>query len=73
MPIAFLVASGIFLANGICSEQASHGGDAGPGDGRTQRSTTMKPLSILGWYRILRSHHHWTVFQSVRYAVWLAR
>jgi hypothetical protein len=33
----------------------------------------MKPLSILGWYRILCGHHHWTIFQSVRYAVWLAR
>jgi hypothetical protein len=33
----------------------------------------MKPLSILGWYRTLRSHHHWTIFQSIRYALWLAR
>jgi hypothetical protein len=33
--------------------------------------TAMK--SILVWYRILRTHHHWAVFQAVRYAMWLAR
>jgi hypothetical protein len=33
----------------------------------------MKSLSTLGWYRILRAHHRWTIFQSIRYAVWLAR
>ena len=33
----------------------------------------MKPLSILEWYRILRFEHHWTIFQCVRYALWLAR
>ncbi len=33
----------------------------------------MKPLSILNWYRILRAHHRWTIFQSVRYALWLVR
>ena len=32
----------------------------------------MKPLSILEWYRILRAHHQWTMFQSIRYALWLA-
>jgi hypothetical protein len=33
----------------------------------------MKPLSILDWYRILRGQHNWTRFQSIRFAVWLAR
>jgi hypothetical protein len=33
----------------------------------------MKTLSITGWYRILRAHHHWTIFQAIRYALWLAR
>jgi hypothetical protein len=33
----------------------------------------MKPLSILDWYRILRARHQWTKFQSIRYALWLAR
>jgi hypothetical protein len=33
----------------------------------------MKPLSILDWYRILRAHQQWTIFQSFRYALWLAR
>jgi hypothetical protein len=32
---------------------------------------TMKPLSMMQWYRVLRAHHHWTVFQSIRYALWL--
>jgi hypothetical protein len=40
--------------------------------GRRQECT-MKPLSILEWYRILRFEHQWTIFQSVRYALWLAR
>jgi hypothetical protein len=32
----------------------------------------MNPLPILGWYRILRGQHRWTIFQSIRYALWLA-
>jgi hypothetical protein len=30
-------------------------------------------ISILGWYRILRAHHQWAMFQAIRYALWLAR
>ena len=37
------------------------------------RSEAMKPLLILGWYRILRTQHQWTIFQSIRYALWLTR
>jgi hypothetical protein len=33
----------------------------------------MKKLSILHWYRILRAQHEWTLFQSIRFALWLAR
>lgn len=33
----------------------------------------MKRLSVLGWFRILRAHHHWTIFQAIRYALWLSR
>ena len=33
----------------------------------------MKRQSILAWYRILRAHHQWTLFQAIRYALWLAR
>jgi hypothetical protein len=33
----------------------------------------MEHPSILGWYRILRGQRHWTIFQSIRYALWLAR
>jgi hypothetical protein len=33
----------------------------------------MKSQSILDWYRILRAHRQWTMFQAIRYALWLAR
>jgi hypothetical protein len=33
----------------------------------------MKTLSVLDWYRVLRAHHEWTLFQAIRYALWLAR
>ncbi len=33
----------------------------------------MKSLSVFVWYRILRTHYQWTVFQAIRYALWLAR
>lgn len=28
----------------------------------------MKQPSILEWYRILRAHRRWTIFQAIRYA-----
>jgi hypothetical protein len=34
---------------------------------------SMKRKSVLEWYSVLRTHHHWTVFQAIRYALWLAR
>jgi len=33
----------------------------------------MKRPSFLGWYETLRTRHHWSVLQSVRYALWLSR
>ena len=33
----------------------------------------MTRVSILEWYRILRIHREWTIFQAVRFALWLAR
>jgi hypothetical protein len=38
-----------------------------------QTSAATKSPSILGWYYILRAHHQWTVFQAIRYALWLSR
>jgi hypothetical protein len=38
-----------------------------------ERSATVKSPSLLGWYHILRAQHHWTVFQAIRYALWLLR
>jgi hypothetical protein len=33
----------------------------------------MTRLSFLGWYRILRVHDQWMMFQAIRYALCLAR
>jgi len=33
----------------------------------------MKPQSFLDWYRILRTHYQWPLFEAIRYALWLAR
>lgn len=41
--------------------------------GESGGDTIMKRLSIFDWYRVLRVHHQWTIFQAVRYALWLAR
>jgi hypothetical protein len=38
-----------------------------------KRSAIVKFSSLVDWYHILRAHHHWTVFQAIRYALWLAR
>lgn len=35
--------------------------------------SNLRGTSIFEWYRILRAHYHWTVFQAIRYALWLAR
>jgi len=40
-------------------------------EGATRRSTELP--SLLGWYRILRAHYQWPLFQAIRYALWLAR
>lgn len=33
----------------------------------------MNRNTFFYWYRILRAHYSWTMFQSIRYALWLAR
>jgi hypothetical protein len=38
-----------------------------------ERHNMNPSLSILNWYRILRGHYHWPLFQAIRYALWLAR
>lgn len=37
----------------------------------TSRSTERP--SVLGWYRILRAHYQWPLFEAIRYALWLSR
>jgi hypothetical protein len=40
--------------------------------GNATANTTKRP-SILKWYRILRVHYHWPLFQAIRYALWLSQ
>ena len=37
------------------------------------KSKSPEQLSILDWYRILRTHYHWPLFEAIRYALWLSR
>ncbi len=38
-----------------------------------ERSATVQPSSLFRWYHILRAQYHCSVFQAIRYALWLAR
>ena len=40
--------------------------------GNATANPTKRP-SILMWYRILRVHYRWPVFQAIRYALWLSQ
>ena len=40
---------------------------------RDDESKSMKQPSLLGWYRILRMHYQWHLFEAIRYALWLSR
>jgi hypothetical protein len=33
----------------------------------------MKRIRFAEWYRILRVHYQWPLFEAVRYALWLSR
>lgn len=39
----------------------------------SKRGAIMERLSLFHWYQVLRVHHQWTMFQAIRYALWLAR
>ena len=59
---------------GFCGEttgRQTHRSDDRLEGHRTSAAT--KSPSLLGWYHILRTHHQWTVFQAIRYALWLTR
>jgi hypothetical protein len=32
-----------------------------------------KRFTVLHWYNVLRAHYHFTVFEAIRCALWLAR
>ncbi len=36
-------------------------------------SRSSERPSVLGWYRILRAHYQWPLFEAIRYALWLSR
>jgi hypothetical protein len=38
-----------------------------------REGNSVKSSSLFAWYHILRTQYHWTVFQAIRYALWLAR
>lgn len=59
---------------GICGFSASTPEQPRP-NARLEKFQTsaMKLPSLLDWYHILRAHHQWTVFQAIRYALWLTR
>jgi hypothetical protein len=40
---------------------------------KNDNSGRMKRPSVLGWYRILRAHYQWPLFEAIRYALWLSR
>src|SRR6266852_4123146 len=42
-------------------------------NGSSRGGAIMKQPSVLEWYRILRAHHLFTIFQAIRYALWLTR
>ena len=40
---------------------------------RDSKATTAKPPGVLNWYRILRMHYRFPLFEAIRIALWLAR
>jgi len=38
-----------------------------------ERQGVMKSFSILYWYSVLRGHYQLTMFDAIRYALWLSR
>lgn len=34
---------------------------------------TLERPSVLSWYRILRTHYQWPLFEAIRYALLLSR
>lgn len=59
---------------GICGFSGETGEQLRPNVHLEESQTSaMKSPSLLVWYYILRAHHQWTVFQAIRYALWLTR
>jgi hypothetical protein len=63
------------MENAIGIQSSLHTGseDRPVGRNKLTRSKTVEQLSMLDWYRVLRVHYHWPLFQAIRFALWLAR
>jgi hypothetical protein len=42
-------------------------------NGSSKGGAIIKQRSVRESYRLLRAHHEFTIFQAIRYALWLAR
>jgi hypothetical protein len=42
-------------------------------DSRSERIKCIKWQSVLIWFRILRAHYRWPLFEAIRFALWLSR
>src|ERR1700739_1012761 len=60
--------AGFWARPDISGLRRSKGTDRSLGKGAVVRTPT-----IFQWYQILRQHYQLTVFQAVRFALWLAR
>lgn len=38
-----------------------------------REGNSVRSSSLFAWYHVLRTQYHWTVFQAIRYALWLSR
>jgi hypothetical protein len=40
---------------------------------KARKAEIMRTYSMLDWYRILRVHYQWPLFEAIRFALWLTR
>lgn len=40
---------------------------------RDEESESSTRPSVLEWFRILRVHYQWPLFEAIQYALWLSR
>jgi hypothetical protein len=68
------MANALFRRVGVSAGNADGQTGLAPGrHGPFGKEVAMKPLSVLHWYNVLRSHYRFTTFEAIRFALWLAR